>query len=141
MSRQSSKPSASVPKPRRRTFSTEFKHAKVRQIESDIVTVAQVAREFDVSTTSVYKWLELFGTQDKATQVVVQLQSEEYRTRLLRNELSELERVVGRKQIELDYLHALIDLSSRELGIDLKKTFASRPSTSSDSEATPETGR
>ena len=116
----------------RRTFSTEFKRAKVRQIESGIVSVGQVAREHEVSTTSVYKWLARYGNHTKSTQVVVQLNSEEHRTKQLREELRELERVLGRKQLEIDYLNAVIEAGSRELGIDLKKTVGPKPSSSSD---------
>jgi transposase len=140
MSRQPLKSRSRLEKGPRRTFSKEFKQAKVRQIESGIVSVGEVSREFKVSTSAVYKWLERFGTRDKATQVVVQLESEEHRSRLLRQELHELERVVGRKQIEIDYLQTLIEVSSGELGIDLKKTFGTRPSSTSGNEASAEAG-
>ena len=140
MPHQSSKPPVRTGNQVRRTFSTEFKQTKVRQIEAGLVSVADVAREFEVSLTSVYKWIERFGTRQKPTQVVVQLESEEHRTRALRKELHELERVVGRKQIEIDYLQTLIEVCSRELGIDLKKTFGTTPSSSSDSSPT-EAGR
>jgi transposase len=123
-----------------RTFSEEFKRSKVKQIESGIVSVLDVSREFKVSATAVYKWITRFGTGAKATSVVVQLESEEHRTRLLRSELHELERAVGRKQIEIDYLTALIEAASDELGVDLKKNFSPTPSSSSDTRAT-EAGR
>jgi transposase len=133
MSDQSPKRFQSADKRVRRTFSSEFKRSKVKQIESGIVSVVQVAREFEVSPSAVYKWIELYGSRDKSTQVVVQLDSEEHRTRLLRQQLHELERAVGRKQMEIDYLQALIEAGSQELGIDLKKTFGQTPSRSSDS--------
>lgn len=124
----------------RRTFSTEFKRSKVKQIASGIVSVAEVAREFEVSKNSVYKWVNLYGNQSKSTHVVVQLESEEQRTKLLRDELRELERVVGRKQMEIDYLNTLIDVSSQELGIDLKKSSSPTQSRSFDSDRS-EAGR
>jgi transposase-like protein len=141
MSRQSSKPASAGSKRTHRTFSTEFKQTKVRQIEARIVTVSDVVREHEVSSTSVYKWIDRFGSRQKATQVVVQLESEEHRSRLLREELHELERVVGRKQIEIDYLQSLIEIGSQELGVDLKKTFGTRPSNTCDSSPTAEDGR
>ncbi len=125
----------------RRTFSTEFKRSKVKQIASGLVGVSEVARELGTSRTTVYNWVHLFGNQEKATHVVVQLDSEEQRTKLLRNELHELERVVGRKQMEIDYLNTLIDVSSQELGFDLKKTLSPTPSRSCDSDRSSETGR
>lgn len=130
----------SLPKVRR-TFSTEFKRSKVKQITSGIVSVIEVSREFEVSRTSVYKWVKLFGNQSKSTHVVVQLESEEQRTNVLRDELRELERVVGRKQMEIDYLNTLFEVSSQELGIDLKKSSSPTPSRPCDSDHGSEPGR
>jgi transposase len=141
MSRQPLKPQSPIQTRTRRTFSKEFKQTKVRQIESGLVSVGEVAREFEVSTTAVYKWIAIFGSRERATQVVVQLESEERRSRLLREELHELERVVGRKQMEIDYLLTIIDISSDELGIDLKKTFGAKPSSTFGNEAPAEDGR
>ena len=141
MSRQSSNQSTVVSNRTRRTFSADFKQAKVRQIESGMVTVVEISREHGVSASAVYKWIERYGSRQKATQVVVQLDSEERRSRLLRQEVHELERVVGRKQMEIDYLQSLIELGSQELGIDLKKTFGSGPSSNFGGEETAEAGQ
>ena len=114
--------------PVRRTFSASFKQQKVEQIERKLISVAQVSAEFAVSPSAVYKWIDKFGTAQKSHRVVVELQSEEHRSRQLRDRLCELERGLGRKTIEVDYLTAIIETASAELGIDLKKTFGTTPS-------------
>ncbi|MBK8112124.1 MAG: hypothetical protein IPK46_18265 [Saprospiraceae bacterium] len=49
------------------------------------------------------------------------MDSEEQRTKELLIKVAELERVIGQKQLEIDYLDKLIELSGNDLGIDLKK--------------------
>jgi transposase-like protein len=123
-----------------RTFSTALKKQKVEQIERKLTSVFQVARELEVSRTSVYRWIELYGSTQKAHRIVVELESEQSKTEQLRQRLSELERAIGRKQMELDYYQALVEEASQQLGTDLKKTFGT--SRSSDSGAsTSEAGR
>jgi hypothetical protein len=52
------------------------------------------------------------------------MESEEYKTKKLLHKIAELERVVGQKQLEIDYLEQVIHLSSDEVGYDLKKKHA-----------------
>lgn len=49
------------------------------------------------------------------------MDSEEQRTKELLVKVAELERVIGQKQLEIDYLDKLIELSGKDLGLDLKK--------------------
>ena len=114
-----------------RTFSDAFKREKVAQIEAGTLGVTELAREIDASTTSIHRWLHQFGRKDKAVQVVVQLESEQRKTQQLRDRIGELERVVGRKQLEIEYLNALLDTASADLGVDVKKTSDTRSSSPS----------
>jgi transposase len=41
--------------------------------------------------------------------------------------MAELERIVGQKQLEIDFLNKLLEIGSGELGIDLKKSFSPPP--------------
>jgi len=49
------------------------------------------------------------------------MESESRRSKLLLERVAELEGVVGRKQLTIDYLEKLIDIAGKELGYDLKK--------------------
>ena len=48
------------------------------------------------------------------------------KTALLKARVSELERVIGQKQLEVDYLQKLLELASADLGYDLKKSIEQR---------------
>jgi molecular chaperone GrpE (heat shock protein) len=49
------------------------------------------------------------------------MESEQEKTKKLQSRIDELERALGRKQMELDYLNKLIELEGERLGEDLKK--------------------
>jgi len=42
----------------------------------------------------------------------------------LQKRIAELERIVGQKQLELDFLNKLIEIGSKELEFDFKKNFS-----------------
>jgi transposase-like protein len=116
-----------------RFFSEEFKKAKVQEIESRQITIAKIVSLYGVSRTSVNKWVRKYSLHyKKATRFVVELESESKKTERLLKEVAELERKVGQKQLEIDYLKKLIEISSEELGIDLKKNFYTKHSNGSE---------
>jgi transposase len=116
-----------------RFFSEEFKKVKVQEIESRQITIAKIVSLYGVSRTSVNKWVRKYSTHyKKATRLVVELESESKKTERLLKEVAELERKVGQKQLEIDYLKKLIEISSEELGIDLKKNFYTKHSNGSE---------
>lgn len=117
----------SITKKVRRTFSESFKREKVNQIELGQITVIQVSKIYEVSPTAVYKWLHKYAmTYRKEERVVVEKKSEAHKTLELLKKVAELEQVLGKKQLELDYLSKVIDLGSEELGVDIKKKFATK---------------
>jgi transposase-like protein len=117
-------------KPVYRTFSAELKRAIVHELEQKLVTIAEVAAEYAVSRTSIYRWIARFGkTTGHAERLVLQRDSEQYQSKQLRQRVLELEAALGRKQLEIDYLTQLLRISSAELGIDLKKSSVTTPST------------
>lgn len=117
-----------------RTFSEELKRKVVRDIEQSKANIAQVCREFGVSHVSVYKWLNKYSSYlKKGAKLVVELNSEGYRSKELENKLKELEAVVGRKQMEIDFLEKIIEIANEELEIDIKKKLYTKRSTGSGS--------
>ena len=118
----------------RRTFSEEFRRRKVWEIENKLTTVSQVSREYHLSRTGVYYWIKKYSRHYvPSVKVVLQMESEEEKTKKLLSRIQELERALGRKQMELDYLHKLIELESDRLGEDLKKKAELPPLSGSDS--------
>ena len=113
----------------RKIFSEELKKKVVRDIEQSRATIAQVCREYDVNAASVYNWLHKYSSYlQKGAKLVVELNSEGYRSKELEQKVKELEAVVGRKQMALDFLEKLIEIADGELEIDIKKKLYTKPS-------------
>lgn len=67
------------------------------------------------------------------------MESESDKTHRLQQQLADLERIIGQKQLEIDFLNKLLELGSEDLGFDLKKNFSTKLSngTGSTGEDTP----
>lgn len=116
-----------------RTFSESFKRQKVKELVQRQVTIAEISTLYNVSRSAVYKWLYKYSKEHSpGTIQVVQMESESQKTKLYQQRIAELERIVGQKQLEIDFLSKLLEVSSQELGVDLKKNFGTKPSTGSE---------
>ena len=112
----------------RRVFSEAFKREKVQQIVTKKVSVRQISDIYDVTRTAVYKWLYKYSQLEPGIVTVVQMESEEQKTKLLLNRVAELERVVGQKQLELDLNDKIFEFLEEELGYDVKKKYEQQSS-------------
>lgn len=122
----------SVAERRRRSFSDSFKKKKVREIELGYTKVSEICKEYEVSKVSVYKWLKKYGTQkDKPERLIVETMSDTKKLVELRKKIAELERVIGQKQISIDFHKKMIDLAEEYYQIDIKKKFTGPPSNTS----------
>jgi transposase-like protein len=109
-----------------RTFSTAFKLEKVGLLDSGKITVREICDLYEVSSTSVFKWKKKYSKFDTSERIVVEKISEEKKNKELLHRIMELEQIIGRKQIELDYYKTSIDAISKEVGEDLLKKFKPR---------------
>lgn len=117
-----------------RVFSDALKKKTVRDIETGKASVLAVAREYDVSFQAVYGWVKKYSRHLVSSKtMVVQMDSEAYKTKELEKKIQELEAALGRKQLEIDFLNKLIDKGKEELGVDLKKKLSTPPSSGSGS--------
>lgn len=113
----------------RRSFSEEFKKAKVKELVEKRITIRELGKMYEVSREAIYKWLYKYSSHHKQkTTLVVQMESEEQKTKYFMQRVAELERVVGQKQLEVDFLNKLLEIAGSELGFDLKKNFSVRVS-------------
>ena len=111
-----------------RYFSEAFKKAKVKEIEKNITTVSEISREYEVAPASVYKWIYKYSQhRKKGVKQVIEMKSDTKKLQLLKEKIRDLERAVGQKQLEIDYLGKLIELGSEEVGVDIKKKYGSKP--------------
>lgn len=107
-----------------RQFSEEFKRKKVNELISKQITVTEISRLYDVSRTAIYNWIYKYSPHhEKKCKLVVEMESESLKTKRLQQEVAELQRIVGQKQLEIDFLNKLLEIGSNELGFDLKKNF------------------
>lgn len=112
---------------RRRTFSVAFKQEKVKQIESKQIKVAQICKLYGVSDAAVYKWIEHYGSlKQKGERMVVEKESEGNKTMELLKKIAELERLLGQKQVEVEYLKKVVEFGSDLTKTDIKKKFKSQ---------------
>lgn len=112
-----------------RTFSTALKQKVVSDFEKNLLTMAQICDLYGVTRTAVYKWIYKYSASYQSnTKTVVQMNSEEHKTKQLYQENAELLRIIGQKQVELDYLNRLIVQANTALEMDLKKNFGSAAS-------------
>lgn len=117
---------------RNRVFSDNFKKEKVREIEKGILKVAEISKQYEVTTTNVYRWIAKFGSmKNKKERIMVESQSDAVQLLELKKKIAELERLVGQKQILLEFNEKMIDLAEEHYGVDIKKKFSSSPSVTS----------
>ena len=117
---------------RRRIFSEDFKRKKVQEIETGQSRVCDICKQYQVSKTNVHRWISKFGSmRSKKERLIVETQSDTIQNIELKKRVAELERMVGQKQIVIDFQEKMIDLAEEEYGIDIKKKFETRPSSTS----------
>ena len=106
-----------------RTFSEEFKRQKVADIIAKRIKVSELCSLYNVSRTSVHKWIYLYSSNERGTKTVVQMESEAEKTKALQAQLAACERALGQKQMEIDLLETYLAKISEEVGYDVKKTY------------------
>lgn len=111
-----------------RIFSEELKRQVVKELVNKRTTIKNIMAEHQVSAQSVYVWLYKYSPhhQPKCT-LVVQMESEATKYQQSQKRIAELERIVGQKQLEIDFLNKLIEIGSKELEFDFKKNFSPKP--------------
>ena len=118
----------------RRNFSEDFKRKKVREIEQKIVSIAEVSRHYDVRQENVSRWLSKYSNNHmKGVRTIVESDSDTKRIFNQQQRIAELERIVGQKQLLIDFQAKMMELIEQEYGIDIKKKIEKRPSSGSGS--------
>ncbi len=117
---------------RRRHFSDSFKIQKVRELETGKTKVSELCKQYEVSNVAIYRWLNKFGAmKDKKERLIVETDSDTRQLLELKKEVAELERIIGQKQILIDFKDKMIELAEDTYGVDIKKKFSTQPSSTS----------
>jgi transposase len=113
----------------KRYFSEDFRRKKVCEIERNLTSIAEVSRAYQVSTTAIYKWIYRYSRmRKKGEKQVVESKSDSQKILALKEQVKELERIIGEKQVKLDFQEKMIDLAEKEFKIDIKKKFSGKRS-------------
>jgi len=114
---------------RKRYFSEDFKRRRVDELDHKLTTVADICKAYEVSDTSVYKWIYTYSRmRKKIERQVVESDSESVRFNKVQQRIQELERIIGQKQLLIDFQKKVIELAEEEYSIDIKKKFGEDPS-------------
>ena len=118
---------------RQRRFSDNFKIQKVREIETGKTKVSEICSQYQVADKNVYLWIDKFGSmkKNKKERLIVETDSDTRQLLEFKKRVSELERIIGQKQILIDFQDKMIELAEETYGVDIKKKFFSTPSSTS----------
>ncbi len=110
-----------------RYFSEDFKRSKVKELEENITTPTEISKVYGCSVSAVYLWIYKYSNHlKKGTRQVVEMDSDTKKIEKLKQKIRELERIVGQKQLQIDFQDKLIELTNKEVGFDVKKKFGSK---------------
>lgn len=116
-----------------RKFSEAYKKSIVADFESGKFSVSQLERLHKISNRSIYRWIYKYSPSNEQGQRIVEMKdSSTQKLKVLEQKIKELERAVGQKQIQIDYLEKMIDIAKDELNIDIKKNSNTPPSSGSE---------
>ena len=111
----------------RRSFSTEFRRKKVEEIECKISTVSEISREYQVTRAAVYKWIAKYSSSmKKKERLIVEAESDTRKLAAFQQRIAELERLLGQKQIQLEFMEKIIDIAEETYQVDIKKKFGGK---------------
>jgi transposase-like protein len=114
---------------RNRYFSEEFKRKKVSEIERNVSSVSEICQEYQVSRTSVHKWINKYSRmRKKNVRQIVESNSDTLKIKALKDQIKELERIIGEKQIKLDFQEKMIEIAEQTYKVDIKKKFSGKHS-------------
>jgi transposase-like protein len=117
-----------------RRFSEDFKKGKVKELERNLVSISDICKTYTVSRAAVYKWIYKYSIMAKKNvRQVVEAKSDTQKIRQLEERIKELERMVGQKQILLEFKDKMIEIAESTYGVDIKKKVGSSLSSGSTS--------
>ena len=118
---------------KKRVYSEEFKKQIVQEFELGKFSVLQLEKLHGMSNTLIYRWIYKYSNfNEHGSRIIEMSKSSTTKVKELEQKIKELERIVGNKQIMIDYLEKMMEIAKEELDIDIKKKFSTPQSTISD---------
>lgn len=117
----------------RRVFSKELKLQAVKDYETGKMTALELSKFYEVNESTIYYWLYKYSKfQKKSIRIVEMAKSNTQKIKDLESKIKELERAVGVKQMNIDFLEKMIEIAKDEYDIDIKKNSSTPQSTGSE---------
>lgn len=109
---------------KKRSYSEDFKKQLVEEFETGKFSVPELEKLHQISNSSIYSWIYKYSNfNSKGYRIVENKTSSTKKIKELEQQIKDLEAMVGRKQIKIDYLETMMQLAKQELDIDIKKNF------------------
>ena len=119
---------------RRREFSEQIKRKVVKEFRAGRYTVKELASLYSCAQKSIYRWIYKYSPADVPSITVVEMsKSTDHKVKELQDQIGQLERALGQKQIQIDFYEKMLELAKEEYDIDIKKNASIRPSAGSGS--------
>lgn len=108
----------------KRKYSEEFKKARISEYEKGEFTISEISKLYGIDRHVIYRWIYRYSLYNKKNVKIVELKdSSTTKVKELYNRIKDLERIVGQKQIHIDYLEKMIEIAKDDFGMDIKKNF------------------
>ena len=110
-------------------YSEAFKQKVLKEIETGCLTPAASVRKYGIGhCATINYWMKKYRPQLLRKVVRIEMPNERKRQeelKRLKAEKQQLESALAQSQIKLIVMETLVEVASRELQVDLKKTFGS----------------
>ena len=106
-------------------YGSAFKLKVVSEIERGKHTITSARRMYDITGNgTVERWIRHFGKNHLIGKVVrVEMRDERLKLKQLEEDKQRLESALANEHLRVLSLENMLDLASKELGIDLKKKY------------------
>jgi transposase len=106
----------------KRLYSEEFKKSCVKDYETGAHTVGELSQLYHLNEKNLYRWIYKYSSYNKKKVRIVEIEeSSTKKVNDLLQRVRDLERIVGQKQMNIDYLEKMIEIAKEQYGIDIKK--------------------
>jgi len=117
----------------RRNFTQDFKRTLIKEYESGQYTISEHSVLYLITRTVIYRWIHKYSTYNRKRAIIVEMKDSSIKKVLeLQKRLREMERIVGQKQIKIDYLEKMIEIAEKQYQLSIKKNSNKKSSSGLD---------
>lgn len=107
----------------KRLYSESFKRDKVKMYETGKMTICVMSKMYDISETSLYKWVKKYRSTPETERIVLETESDYLKLVELQNRIDKMERLIGSQQLKLAYHESILKVAGEHYKVDIEKKF------------------